>query len=107
MNEAAVLRLSAAMLRDPEVCGPANSHSEVMEKAATRIETLEADLKAAREATVPGSARAFGKVEARVQALEREVRYLRTYGNKDCTGMADEAMQRGELGSQSNPEGEQ
>lgn len=30
-------------------------------------------------------------------ALAREVRYLRTYGNKDCTAMADAAMARGEL----------
>lgn len=29
--------------------------------------------------------------------LRREVRYLRHYGNKDCTAMADEAMGKGEL----------
>jgi hypothetical protein len=32
-----------------------------------------------------------------VLALRREVRYLRHYGNKDCTRMADEAMARNEL----------
>ena len=32
-------------------------------------------------------------------ALRKEVRYLRTYGNKDCTAMADAAMQRNELDS--------
>lgn len=37
-----------------------------------------------------------GKSEAEA-ALKREVRYLRHYGNKDCTAMADEAMARGDL----------
>lgn len=32
-------------------------------------------------------------------ALAREVRYLRHYGNKDCTHMADEAMARGDMES--------
>lgn len=30
-------------------------------------------------------------------ALRREVRYLRAYGNKDCTKMAEDAMERREL----------
>lgn len=30
-------------------------------------------------------------------AQAREIKYLRHYGNKDCTAMADEAMEKGEL----------
>lgn len=37
------------------------------------------------------------KEQRRREVLEREVRYLRHYGNKDCTAMADKAMQEGEL----------
>ena len=29
----------------------------------------------------------------RIRQLEREIKYLRQYGNKDCIVMADEAMQ--------------
>lgn len=32
------------------------------------------------------------QLEARVAELERENEYLRRYGNKDCTAMADEAL---------------
>lgn len=32
-----------------------------------------------------------------VRALRKEIRYLRHYGNKDCTRMADEARARNEL----------
>ncbi len=32
-----------------------------------------------------------------IDSLEREIRYLRHYGNKDCTHMADKAMERGDL----------
>lgn len=31
------------------------------------------------------------------EALRREIRYLRHYGNRDCTAMADEAMGKGKL----------
>ena len=34
-----------------------------------------------------------------IAALRKEVRYLRQYGNKDCTAMADDAMRRDELDS--------
>jgi hypothetical protein len=34
---------------------------------------------------------------ADIERLNREVRYLRHYGNKDCTHMADQAMANGEL----------
>lgn len=36
-------------------------------------------------------------MQSRIDELEREVRYLRHYGNKDCTHMADAAMERHEL----------
>lgn len=42
----------------------------------------------------------LGLVRARTKqfkALKREIRYLRHYGNKDCTAMAEEAMARGDL----------
>ena len=29
--------------------------------------------------------------------LRREVEYLRHYGNKSCTAMADEALERGDM----------
>ena len=32
-----------------------------------------------------------------LDSLRREIRYLRHYGNADCTAMADEAMEKGEL----------
>ena len=32
-----------------------------------------------------------------IEELKREIRYLRTYGNKDCTAMADAAMKKNEL----------
>lgn len=32
-----------------------------------------------------------------VAELEKEIRYLRHYGNKDCTYMAEEAMEKNEL----------
>jgi hypothetical protein len=32
-----------------------------------------------------------------VERLRREIRYLRSYGNKDCTALADEAMARDEM----------
>lgn len=35
--------------------------------------------------------------DRQIKALIREVRYLRHYGNKDCTHMADAAMARGDL----------
>jgi hypothetical protein len=34
-----------------------------------------------------------------IERLRREVQYLRHYGNKDCTHMADEAMKRGDMDS--------
>lgn len=34
-----------------------------------------------------------------VAALEREIKYLRCYGNKGCTAMADAAMGRGDMES--------
>lgn len=37
------------------------------------------------------------KAIARVQELHEEIRYLRHYGNKDCTAMADAARERKEL----------
>lgn len=50
--------------------------------------------------------RDFNKSEAvrieaadRIEQLEREIRYLRHYGNKDCTAMADAAMENNELES--------
>lgn len=33
-----------------------------------------------------------------IDELEREVEVLRLYGNKDCTAMADEALQKGKKG---------
>ena len=42
-------------------------------------------------------ATAITALQSRCEAAEREIRYLRTYGNKDCTAQADEARQRGEL----------
>jgi len=35
---------------------------------------------------------AYISEKERVRELEREVQYLRHYGNKDCTAMAEEAM---------------
>jgi hypothetical protein len=35
--------------------------------------------------------------KGRIRELEREVRYLRHYGNKDCVAMAEEAMAKSEL----------
>jgi hypothetical protein len=32
-----------------------------------------------------------------LDSLKREIRYLRHYGNTDCTAMADEAMEKDEL----------
>ena len=32
-----------------------------------------------------------------IERLREQVRYLRHYGNRDCTVMADAALQRGEL----------
>ena len=37
------------------------------------------------------------KAMERVWGLQEEVRYLRHYGNKDCTAMADAARERKEL----------
>jgi len=33
---------------------------------------------------------------AKAERLQKEVDYLRRYGNKDCTAMADEALEKGE-----------
>jgi hypothetical protein len=38
----------------------------------------------------------------KIQALKREVKYLRQYGNKDCTAMADKAMEDGEMDEESS-----
>jgi hypothetical protein len=43
LTMSAALRISAAMLRDVDVCGPENSHSQLMEAAAKRIEQLESE----------------------------------------------------------------
>lgn len=43
--------------------------------------------------------RKLGKARAEVELLRAEIRYLRAYGNKDCTAQADEARARGELDS--------
>ena len=40
-----------------------------------------------------GMGNAFDEIER----LQREIRYLRQYGNKDCTHMADAAMENNEL----------
>lgn len=34
---------------------------------------------------------------AKIVELNREIRYLRTYGNKDCTAQAYDAMEEGTL----------
>ena len=52
--------------------------------------------------TATDAHREVGRMERAVDALEREVRYLRQYGNKDCTAMADDAMERNELEDDSN-----
>jgi hypothetical protein len=39
----------------------------------------------------------YDALAARLAEAEREIRYLRTYGNKDCTAMAEAAMARREL----------
>lgn len=36
----------------------------------------------------------YDALRAEVERLTREVHFLRLYGNKDCTAMADEAMAR-------------
>ena len=38
----------------------------------------------------------YCKLVKEVERLQREIRVLRQYGNKDCTAMADEALMRGE-----------
>jgi len=53
-------------------------------------------------ANAAGCACACGMSEEAVlmrenKALAREIRYLRAYGNKDCTAMADAAMSNCEL----------
>lgn len=35
--------------------------------------------------------------DVEIEKLRREVEYLRHYGNKDCTAMADDAMSKGTL----------
>ena len=35
--------------------------------------------------------------EAEIEKLNREIRYLRHYGNKDCTHMAEQAIANGEM----------
>ncbi len=48
--------------------------------------------------TLVAMANGVGKaMQDKVDKLEREIRYLRCYGNKDCTAMADEAMELGTL----------
>lgn len=42
-------------------------------------------------------AKSYGALEARCRELQEEVRYLRAYGNKDCTAMADAARASSEL----------
>lgn len=37
------------------------------------------------------------KWEIEINKLNREIKYWRCYGNKDCTAMADAAMESGEL----------
>ena len=37
------------------------------------------------------------KADAEIERLRREIVYLRHYGNKDCTHMADAAMEESEL----------
>lgn len=36
-------------------------------------------------------------MQAKINILEREVKYLRHYGNKDCIAMAEDALLKGEL----------
>lgn len=56
------------------------------------------DLKRA-VATVHHMLRSAADAGNELALLRKEVRYLRHYGNKDCTTMADDAMRRGELDS--------
>ena len=35
---------------------------------------------------------AIYELETELNAAKREIRFLRAYGNKDCTAMADDAM---------------
>lgn len=39
----------------------------------------------------------YREQEAEIAKLEREIKYLRHYGNKDCTAMAEEAMKNREM----------
>jgi hypothetical protein len=46
----------------------------------------------ARDLLPPPGGEVVGKLITEVRRLTREVRYLRLYGNHDCTAMADAAM---------------
>lgn len=76
---------------------------ELCQHAADRIVGLEGEverLKAAIKLHVASQHVLEDRAEAAEAKLEnaqREIRYLRLYGNKDCTAMADEAMAAGEL----------
>lgn len=61
-----------------------------------RIAELEADLSQALDDHAD-TGKALLESKKRISALEKEVRYLRTYGNKDCTAQADEAMKNNTL----------
>lgn len=52
---------------------------------------------AALERQVSDLSAQLAAVKARADAAEREIRYLRSYGNKDCTAMADEGMRTNAL----------
>lgn len=67
-------------------------------RQADRAEGFAADCLKIRVALGLGLHSHDDLVEA-ASALRKEVRYLRQYGNKDCTAMADDAMQRDELDS--------
>ena len=45
-----------------------------------------------REYLEHGFKAGYAARQAEIDELKREIEYLRRYGNKDCTGMADEAL---------------
>lgn len=38
----------------------------------------------------------YNHLKAEIDEKDREIKYLRQHGNKDCTAQADEAMKKGE-----------